>query len=90
MLEVLFGCVTLFAWTTGLWYYPNCLDSCADICECQSRDSECLVMDETSARFVNDQVLIEDIVTAKRMEIGDSPVIVNRSRLPVAKPLKYS
>jgi hypothetical protein len=88
MLEVLFGCVTLFAWATGLWYYPHCLDSCADICERQSGNS--LVMDETSARFVDEQVLIEDVVTAKRMEIGDSPLIVNRSRLPVAKPLKSS
>ena len=88
MLEAIVGCITLCAWAVGLWYYPTCIESAADCCDPRRNDS--LIMDEAVAAYVNGDTSSLDILTAKNLEAGESPLLSHtQSRIPIAKALKY-
>lgn len=87
MLEAIFGCITLSAWALGLYFYPTFMDAVSECCERQSEQS--LIMDETVANYVHEEISIDSVLTAKEVKSGESPLFMPQNKLPVAKPLKY-
>lgn len=94
MLEMIIGAVTIVGWIAGLWYYPHCMDDAADCCErtCMQRDG--LIIDEALAEYGRNierqqrRDQLRDVVTARLIELGDSPKLSNQAHIPIAKSLK--
>ena len=82
MLEVLFCCISICTFGIGLWYEPHVMESIAACCDRPDPDS--LIMDEASAR-----ITAINLVDAKHVEAGESPLFRRQNRIPIAKPIKW-
>jgi hypothetical protein len=90
LLQFFVSGITVIAWSVGLWYYPECLDSCMDSCigiNSSLDSSSALVMNETTAEFSGCNSGTSP-ATAEPMQFY-RPYIDAASPLPVAKVVKY-